>query len=192
MGGSPRATVTNSAARGIHIRNPPQRSIAMRTLSIGLLAVLTVPVPSPAAEPKASTPSASGTLTVDGKKYTFTSALAYNKKASGKTRTVVYLTEKPLDTTKLKQSLKKDGTDDGFSVFEPHVELIFDDKGALFQTVMYAEGKTVNEIGSDDIKGAAKLGDGKATGKANTEKPIKAFGGSMAFDATFDVKLTAP
>jgi hypothetical protein len=152
---------------------------------LGLVGLLALAVSARAEETK-------GSLTLDGKKYTFASAVAYNKKVGGRTRTVVYLTEKPPDTTKLKQSLKKDGTDDGFSVFEPHVELIFDDKGALFQTVIYAEGKTINEIGSDDIKGSAKLADGKATGKANTEKPIKAFGGSMAFEVTFDVKLTVP
>src|SRR5262245_2512181 len=156
----------------------------MRRL-LGLVGLLTLAVSARADETK-------GSLTVDSKKYTLASAVAYNKKISGKTRTVVYLTEKPPDTTKLKASLKKNGNDDDFFVFEPHVELIFDDKGALFQTVLYAEGKTVNEIGSDDIKGSAKLADDKVNGKGNTEKPIMAFGGSMAFEATFTVTLTAP
>jgi hypothetical protein len=156
---------------------------------MGLLALC---VTGTAAEPKAPATTATGFFKAGGTKYSFASALAYNKKVSGKTRTVVYLTEKPLDTTKLKKSFKQHGDDQDFYVFDPHVELIFDDKGALFQVVMYAEGKTLNLVGDDTIKASAKVADGKIAGKGLTEKPAKAFSETFEFDVTFDVALTTP
>ena len=163
----------------------------MRCVVLGLVGMLAFCVTGKAAEPKASAATATGFLKAGGTKYSLANALAYNKKVSGKTRTVVYLTEKPLDTAKLKKSFKQHGDDQDFFVFDPHVQLIFDDKGALFQVVMYAEGKTINLIGDDTIKASAKIADDKVVGKGLTEKPAKAFSETFEFDLTFDVALTA-
>jgi hypothetical protein len=164
----------------------------MRCLIVGLIASLVLGVAARATEPKAPAATATGTLNASGTKYSLANALAYNKKVSGKARTVVYLTEKPLDTAKLKKSFKEHGNDEDFFVFDPHVQLIFDDKGALFQVVMYADGKTINLIGDDTIKASAKTADGKVAGRGVTEKPAKAFGGTFEFDVTFDVAITTP
>jgi hypothetical protein len=172
--------------------SPKSWRIPMRCLVVVLLTSLVLGVAAQAAEPKAPAATATGTLNASGTKYAMANALAYNKKLSGKTRTVVYLTEKPLDTAKLKKSFIEHGNDKDFFVFDPHVELIFDDKGALFQVVMYADGKTMNLIGDDTIKASAKIADGKVTGKGVTEKPVKAFDGTFEFDVTFDVAITTP
>lgn len=164
----------------------------MRCLVVGLATSLVFGVIAHAAEPKAPATTATGTFSASATKYSLANALAYSKKIGDKTRTVVYLTEKPLDTDKLKKSLKDHGTDKDFFVFKPHVQLIFDDKGELFQVVMYAEGKTINLIGDDTIKASAKIADGKVAGKGKTEKPAKAFGDTFEFDVTFDVAITAP
>jgi len=159
---------------------------------VGLVTSLALGVAVQAAEPKAPATTATGFFKAGAAKYSLASALAYKKEIGGKTRSVVYLTEKPLDTTKLKKSLKEHGGDKEFYVFDPHVQLVFDDKGALVQVVMYAEGKTINLIGDDTIKASAKFADGKVAGKGVTEKPSKAFGETFEFEVTFDVAITTP
>jgi len=133
-----------------------------------------------------------GTLVMGGNTYKLANALAYETKIGSHQRTVVILSEKSLDTAKLKQSFKKNGNDEDFFASGPHVKLILDDKGGLAQIALYAEGDNVNLIGDDNIKCNATLKEGIAKGAAGTKKPAKSFSGAYTFDATFDVKLTRP
>lgn len=131
---------------------------------------------------------AKGTFTLDGKTYKLTSALAYATKKFDMTHTVVYLSEKPLDTTKLKASFKKNGTDEDFFASGPHVRLIFDDTGKLFQIGLHAGGGNVILQGDPNIKAEAALKNGAAKGTAKTVKPEKDY----ELDTTFEVKLMKP
>jgi len=131
---------------------------------------------------------AKGTLTLDGKTYKLETALAYETTKFDRKRTVIYLSEKPLDTSKLKASFKKNGTDEDFFASAPHVKLIFDDKGELFQLALYARGGNVILQGDPNIKAEAALKDGSAKGMAKTLKPDKDY----TFEATFEVKLMKP
>src|SRR5262245_3231697 len=129
-----------------------------------------------------------GTLTMDGKTYKLESALAYEMTKFDKKRTVVYLSEKALDTSKLKESFRKNGNDDDFFVTAPHVGLIFDDKGELFQLFLYARGSNVILQGDPDVKANAAAKDGTVKGAAKLSKPDKDY----SFETTFEVKLTKP
>lgn len=143
-------------------------------------------------EPKTE---AKGTLTLGDNTYKLARALAYEITRSNRKETVVILSEKPLDTAKLKQSLKKNGTDEGFFPFDSHVKLLFDEKGSLSQTAIYADGANIIGSGDDNIKSAATIKDGMAKGKAGMEKPGKFFKMSYRFEVAFDVaviQLTSP
>ncbi len=142
------------------------------------------------ADEKKDTPKteAKGTLTLGDKTYKLESALAYETTKFGMKRTMIYLTEKPLDTAKLKASFKKKGTDEDFFTFDPNVRLIFDDKGELVQISMHAGGGNIILQGDPNIKAEAAIKDGVAKGMAKSVKPDKDY----TFDATFDVKLTKP
>jgi hypothetical protein len=133
-----------------------------------------------------------GTLVMGEHTYKLAHALAYQTKIGSHQRTVVYLSEKPLDTAKLKQSFKKNGTDEGFFASGPHVHLILDDKGGLAQIALYAEGDNVILSGDNNISCSATLKDGSAKGTAGTNKPGKSFSGAYTFEVTFDVKLIKP
>lgn len=133
-----------------------------------------------------------GTLTLGEKTYKFASALAYETTISKKKRTVVILSEKPLNTAKLKESFKKNGNDQDFFSFDPNVKLLFDEKQAFLQLVIFADGANINLVGDDNIKATATFKDGTAKGKAGTVKPGKSFNSTYQFEVTFDVKLMKP
>jgi hypothetical protein len=137
---------------------------------------------------------AKGTLTLGEKKYTFAHALAYvNPHRFGK-ENIVILTEKPLDTAKLKQSFKKNGTDDDFFPLVDHIKLIFreDDKGKLTQFAFNGGGGAIIRQGDKNIKGELAIKDGAAKGSTSTIKADKTRDMKFEFDVTFDVKLTKP
>ena len=129
-----------------------------------------------------------GKLTIDGKTYDLKNALAYETTKFDKKRTVIYLSEKPLDMAKLKASFKKKGNDEDFFAFEPHIRLIFDDNGQLFQLALYARGANIILQGDPNIKAEAAIKEGMAKGSAKSNKPDKDY----EFAATFEVKLTKP
>ncbi|MCI0379506.1 MAG: hypothetical protein L0215_18005 [Gemmataceae bacterium] len=137
---------------------------------------------------------ANGTLTLGDKTIKLASALAYENKSSNRKETVVILSEKPLDTAKLKQSFKKNGNDDDFNPSETHVKLTFDDRdrGELSQLTISAGGGVFLRSGDRNIKVAATIKDGVAKGKAFMQKADKFREKPITFEVTFDVKLTKP
>jgi hypothetical protein len=132
---------------------------------------------------------AKGSLTLGDKTYKFTSALAYEVTRSKAKQTVVVLSEKPLDTAKLKQSLAKKGTDEDFFPFDAHIRLRFDDKGGLVQSAIYAEGANILGSGDDNLKANVTVKDGVATGRAGMTKPDTFFKKSYQFDVTYSATL---
>ncbi len=132
---------------------------------------------------------AKGTLTLGDKTYKLSRALAYEMTRSKKKQTVVVLSEKALDTVKLKQSLAKKGNDEDFFPFDAHVKLRFDDKGALLQTAIYADGANIIGSGDDNIKVNATIENGTAKGKAGMVKPDTFFKKSYQFDVEFEVAI---
>jgi len=137
---------------------------------------------------------AKGTLTLGEKKYTFGHALAYVNPHSFGKENIVILTEKPLDTAKLKQSFKKNGNDDDFFPSTDHIKLTFreDDGGKLTQFAFNGGGGAIIRQGDKNIKGEAVFKDGAAKGSCVTLKADKTRDVKFEFDVAFDVKLTKP
>jgi hypothetical protein len=108
---------------------------------------------------------------------------------SNRKQTVVILSAKPLDTTRLKQSLKKHGTDEDFFPFDAHVKLRFDAKGALLQTAIHADGANIIGSGDSNIKVTATIKDGTVKGKAGMDKPGKFFKMMYQFEVAFDAAV---
>jgi hypothetical protein len=170
------------------------RARRVALVATGLLCILSAAAGR--ADDKKDTPKAEakGTLTLGDKKYTLASALAYVNPHSFGKENIVILSEKPLDTAKLKQSFKKNGNDDDFFPNVPHIKLTFreDDKGKLTQFAFNGGGGVIIRQGDKNIRGELAIKDGAAKGSAGTVKPDKARDMKLEFDVTFDVKLTKP
>ena len=139
-------------------------------------------------------PEAKGTLTLGEKKYTLSNVIAYVNPHSFGKETVVILTEKPLDITKLKQSFKKRGDDDDYFPNVDHIKLRFgeNDKGQLTQFAFNGGGGAIIRQGDKNIKAEATFKDGTAKGSAGTIKADKVRDMKFEFDVAFDVKLMKP
>jgi hypothetical protein len=131
---------------------------------------------------------AKGSLTLNDKTCKLEHAFAYETTKFDMKRTVIFLSEKPLDVAKLKASFKKNGNDDDFYTFDPNVILSFDEKGKLVQISMHAKGGNIFLQGDPNIKAEATIKDGVAKGMAKSVKSDKDY----TLEATFDVKLTKP
>ena len=132
---------------------------------------------------------AKGSLTLNGTTYKLASALAYEQTVFRKKETVVILSEKRLDTAKLKQSLQKNGNDDDFFPTAPHVKLAFDQAGELLQLSIHGGGANIIRSGDPNVKTTVTLKDGAAKGTAGTQKPDTFRNQPLQFDVTFEVDV---
>jgi hypothetical protein len=132
-------------------------------------------------EPKSM---AKGTLTLKGTTYNLASALAYEQTVFKKKETVVILSEKPLDTARLKQSLQKNGNDDDFFPVVPHVKLAFDGAGELLQLSIHVRGDNIIRSGDRNVQTKITIQEGVAKGTAGTKKAD-----GFEFDVTFEVAV---
>lgn len=138
---------------------------------------------------------AKGTLTLAEKKYEFAHAIAYENTGPFKMKeTVVILTEKPLDTAKLKASFKKNGNDDDFFPNADHIKLVFaeNDKGKLTQLAIQSGGGAVIRQGDKNIRAEATVKDGSVKGTAGTVKADKVRDKLFEFDVEFEIVLIKP
>ena len=138
---------------------------------------------------------AKGTLTLGEKKYALAHAIAYENTGPFKMKeTVVILTEKPLDTSKLKASFKKNGNDEDFYPAADHIKLIFgeNDKGKLTQLAIQAGGGAVIRQGDKNIRAEATVKDGSVKGTAGTVKADKVRDKLFEFDVEFEIVLIKP
>jgi hypothetical protein len=130
-----------------------------------------------------------GTLTLGGKTYQLANALAYEQTVFRKKEIAVILSEKPLDTAKLLQSLKKNGNDDDFFPTQVHVKLSLDGAGELLQLSVHAGGDNIIRSGDRNIKTSAAVKDGSVKGTAGTKTDDQVRDKTFKFDVTFDVAV---
>jgi len=158
----------------------------MKSMSLALvIAGLLVGV-GQGGEPKSK---AKGTLTLAGTTYRLTSALAYEQTVFRKKETVVLLSEKPIDTAKLMQSLKKNGNDDDFFPVDVHVKLSLDGAGQLLQIHVYAGGANIIRSGDPNILTKATIQGATAKGTAGMKKADTFRDKPFEFEAEFDVAV---
>lgn len=171
----------------------PKSELRDLTVNKSMLAAVAAMCLLPALPADEAKDEVKGKLVLGAKTYEFKNVLAYETTKSGKKRTVIMLTEKPVKLEKLKESFKNKGDDSEFFSFDDNLKLIFDEKGELLQMVIFADpGKNINNIGDENVKADVKFADSRATGTAKMTKADKAFGEEYHFDVTFKVKLWKP
>jgi len=170
--------------------------------SILFLAVLTVistlpatALPADEAAPPKKTPSekpatpakdtVEGTLTINEVSVKLTHIVIYEAKFFDELRINVFASSEPIPLEKLTDSLKKDGTDDDFFLFEPNVKLTFDEKGKLASFNAWADNTTVARSGGDDLTGKIETKDGRVTGSASNKSKE-----DDTFKCDFDIKFS--
>jgi len=132
--------------------------------------------------------SAQGTLHVAGKDYKLEHVVAYETTSGDEKESVVLLCAKPIPIEELKDKLKR-GSADSFFIFEPQVQLTFDQAGKLLSVFIWADNTSISTGGTmDATKVESSFSDGKAKGKVAMAKDE----GSLKydFDVGFDVALT--
>ena len=139
-----------------------------------------------AGEPKSK---AKGTLTLDGTTYRLANALAYEQTVFNKKETVVLLSEKPIDTAKLVQSLKKNSNDDDFNPVVPYVKLSLDGAGQLLQLHVYAGGANIIRSGDRNVVTKATIQGGMAKGTAGMKNADTFRDKPFSFDSEFEVAV---
>lgn len=152
-------------------------------ISIGLLGLAGV---ANSGEPKAKV---KGTLTLDGTTYRLTSAIAYEQTVFKKKETVILLSEKAVNTTKLMQSLKKNGNDDDFFPTEVHMKLNIDGAGALLQLSVHAGGANIIRSGDRNVVTKATLQGGTAKGAVSMKNADTFRDKPFTFEAEFEVPI---
>ena len=126
-----------------------------------------------------------GTLKIADATYKLTHAVAFEAKSFDEKVLNILLSVKPIDVNKLKASLEKDGTDDGYFTFEPQVKVRFDKDGKASFTFAYADGTSIN-VGGTRLTGEARLEEGVVSGSAKLSLDPEDEG---RFKSTFDIQF---
>ncbi len=130
-----------------------------------------------------------GTLKIGDQEFKLTHAVAFESLQSGEKQLNILLGIKPIDRAKLKASLEKDGTDDGYFAFDPQVKVKFDAKGKASYTFAYADGTSINVAGSERLTGEAAVKDGNVTGHARLVIDPES---DAKFKSQFEIKFNEP
>jgi len=129
-----------------------------------------------------------GTLSLSGKPYKLSHAVAYEIDFYGMTRTVVLASDRAINPEQIKKVLRENkGSDSELSLREPHVKVYFDKSGKAVAIYAYAVGFTTNSSG-DGLSGQVKVEGNQVTGNA---KLVSQGEGKLqrSFDFQFNVGL---
>jgi hypothetical protein len=113
--------------------------------------------------------------------------VAYQVKWNDEVRTTILFSEKPINLAKLKASLAKDGTDDGFFDFASQVKVTIDKDDRPSFLNLYADGASINQ--NTGLVGDVIVEDGRARGTVKLDKAVDFAGKTINFDLTFDVDV---
>src|SRR5262245_5411687 len=152
----------------------------------------------PAADKKPPANAAvKATMMFDGVTYRLVNALAWSMTTDEQKRTVVVLSEKPLNAAQLRASLKKNGNADDFDPPHPRLELVFDEKGMFHHMWIQTQDGGIRNLPAGDIKdhkANVTISDSEAKGTVATAKEMfeSLTKHKYSFEVTFDLKLTKP
>lgn len=129
----------------------------------------------------------SGRLVVSDQTTKLSHFLAYQVKSSDEVRTAILFSEKPINVAKLKESLAKDGTDDGYIDFSSQVRVTIDkdDRPAFLN--LYASGVSLSQ--NTGLVGDVIVEDGRARGTMKLNEAVEFAGKTINFDLTFDLEV---
>ena len=128
-----------------------------------------------------------GKLKFGAATHKLSNVVAYEVKVFDEKRVALFFSEKPINLEKLKASLKKDGTDDGFFEVQPQVRLQIDKSDEIKKMDLWADGASVSS--NADLAGDAVVEDGRVRGTAKLSKPGEFFGKEYTFEVSFDLEI---
>ena len=128
-----------------------------------------------------------GELTLGKGQWKLAHVVAYEAKMFDEVVTKVFISQKPINMTKLKAALAKDGTDDGVFETQPQVVLQIDDNDAVTQATIWADNTSI--YSNADLEGNATVADGRVRGTAKLSEPGEFFGKKYDFHVSFDVEV---
>lgn len=146
--------------------------------------------PKEKAAPKAAAEGkpGSGTFLIGNKTYKLEHIVAYQSKVFDDDMINVIMSDRAIPVDKLKAALRDGkGTDDGFSLFQPHVKVTFNKEGKPSYCNAYADNSSLSVSGGG-LKGELAVKEGRVAGNAVLEA-AKDEERKSSFDLRFDVSL---
>ncbi|MCK5680179.1 hypothetical protein KAI46_05140 [bacterium] len=131
-----------------------------------------------------------GFLSVAGEIYSFKHSMAYKTKSGEHEKTVVIVSDTPIDRDKLKAKVKKLGTWTGF---QNHVMITFDQKGqpASFSLWVKQDSTSVSSPGSD-LKSDVLIEGDQIIGKVMMKATETQFESDYYFEVAFKTDIITP
>lgn len=130
----------------------------------------------------------SGTLLIGKKTYKLEHVVAYQSKVFDDDMINVIMSDRAIPVDKLKAVLRDGkGTDDGFSLFQPHVKVTFNKEGKPSFCNAYADNSSLSVSGGG-LKGELAVKEGRVAGNVVLEA-AKDEERKSSFDLRFDVAL---
>ena len=128
-----------------------------------------------------------GNLVVNNKTMKLANFVAYQTKSSDEIQTVIFFSEKPINTAKLKAALAKDGSDSDYFDFSSQVKVTIDKNDKISFLNLYADGASISQ--NTGLVGDVIVEDGRARGTVKLDKEIDFAGKKINFDLTFDLDV---
>lgn len=128
-----------------------------------------------------------GSVTVGDKTFKLAHAIAYEVNVDGERRTVVMLSQKPINRNKLDALLKKSGNDESYFEPQAHVRILINDEDKVVSTSLWADD--VSSSGNSELKGSVLVEEGRARGTLTPAAPRKFFDRVITFELSFDVDV---
>lgn len=128
-----------------------------------------------------------GKVVVDNKTTQLGHFVAYEVRWNSEVRTTILFSEKPINVAKLKESLAKNGTDDGLIDFSSQVKVTIDKEDRPAFLNLYADGVSLSQ--NTNLVGDMIVEDNRARGTVKFDKPVDFFKKTINFDLTFDLEV---
>ena len=131
----------------------------------------------------------SGKLLVNDKPVMLGNVVAYELMVSGKKKTAINFTDKPIPLPKLKAQLAKDGSDMALFDFDSQVKIEIE-MGDKIEVIFVAhDNNSFPIIGGSNVISDLIIEDGRARGTVTLEEPKNFSGKKYSIDLTFDVEV---
>ena len=131
-----------------------------------------------------------GTIVMAGRKVALPNVVAYQREQGSEKVTCVLLTEKALDTSKIKASLVKSGEVEMSVVgFQPQIEFTINAADEIQSVNFYCDGASLSMSGMDKLDSTIQTEADRVRGTTKLRVAEDFFGKKIEFQASFDTKL---
>ena len=131
-----------------------------------------------------------GTIVMAGKNTPLPNVVAYQQTQGSEKVTCVLLTEKAIDSSKIKASLEKSGEIDLSVIgFQPQIEFKINANDEVQSVSFYCDGASLSLSGTDKLDSTIQTEGARVRGTTKLKTPQDFFGKKIEFQASFDTKL---